>query len=181
MAFREAQGRVRARAGGAGGAGARAPRCGQPSCQRWRLAACMRASADPSALAPSWCACRWYEKGVAYWEGVAATVDGVLGGFGHVSGSDVRESKEFAGRADVMGQLLQEARGGGARRLAVLDCGAGVGRVTKVRPWVVGRGAPQQYSPALPPSKGYRRQTHCVNSVLTTASERRAPLGLCWP
>uniref|UniRef100_A0A7R9TU30 Alpha N-terminal protein methyltransferase 1 n=1 Tax=Prasinoderma coloniale TaxID=156133 RepID=A0A7R9TU30_9VIRI len=73
----------------------------------------------------------WYDHGVKYWENIPATVDGVLGGFGHVSGIDVKESKEFAARDDVMGAWLRDAIAGKGRRLAALDCGAGVGRVTK--------------------------------------------------
>ncbi|KAK3257780.1 hypothetical protein CYMTET_33145, partial [Cymbomonas tetramitiformis] len=37
----------------------------------------------------------WYTKGIEYWDNVDATVDGVLGGFGHVSGVDVKESALF--------------------------------------------------------------------------------------
>ncbi|EOY25627.1 Methyltransferases isoform 2 [Theobroma cacao] len=36
---------------------------------------------------------QWYSEGVAYWEGVEASVDGVLGGFGQVNEADIaRES-----------------------------------------------------------------------------------------
>jgi len=38
---------------------------------------------------------QWYKKGVDYWMNVDATVDGVLGGFGRVSDTDVKGSKEF--------------------------------------------------------------------------------------
>ena len=70
----------------------------------------------------------WYRKGVGYWAGVAPTVDGVLGGFGHVSATDARDSAAFAGKV-LRGLLERRARGGG--RLAVADCGAGIGRVTQ--------------------------------------------------
>ena len=44
---------------------------------------------------------------------------------------NLQESKEFAARDDVMGAWLRDAIAGKGRRLAALDCGAGVGRVTK--------------------------------------------------
>jgi len=37
----------------------------------------------------------WYEKGEKYWEKVPATVDGVLGGLGHLDNLDIRDSKKF--------------------------------------------------------------------------------------
>lgn len=38
---------------------------------------------------------QWYARAVNYWDQQAATVDGVLGGFGHVSPADIRESERF--------------------------------------------------------------------------------------
>ena len=69
----------------------------------------------------------WYKKGIQYWDGVDATDDGVLGGYGHVSSLDARENSEFL--EDVMGEHLEEARDDG-QKLVSLDCGAGIGRVT---------------------------------------------------
>lgn len=37
----------------------------------------------------------WYNKAVAYWDSQEASVDGVLGGYGHVSDDDVIESQKF--------------------------------------------------------------------------------------
>lgn len=37
----------------------------------------------------------WYRKGVSYWQGVEATVDGVLGGYAHVSHADIKASEAF--------------------------------------------------------------------------------------
>ena len=77
----------------------------------------------------------WYEKGVKYWASAPATVDGVLGGYGRVAGTDALGSLAFAGRA--LKHLLAggSSRGGGAEagrgRLAAADCGAGMGRVTR--------------------------------------------------
>ncbi|GJP32940.1 hypothetical protein CLOM_g7605 [Closterium sp. NIES-68] len=70
----------------------------------------------------------WYDKGVRYWEGVEASVDGVLGGYGAVSSTDAAGSAAFL--HEVHGAHVEAARGQG-RPLVALDCGAGIGRVTK--------------------------------------------------
>lgn len=36
----------------------------------------------------------WYKKAVSYWDQQEASYDGVLGGFGHVSDIDIRDSKQ---------------------------------------------------------------------------------------
>eukprot|EP01018_Ginkgo_biloba_P016490 Gb_20319 [translate_table: standard] len=66
----------------------------------------------------------WYSKGVGYWEQVEASVDGVLGGYGKVNGRDVQDSNAFL--VEILGERLK-----GNSPLVALDCGAGVGRVTK--------------------------------------------------
>ncbi|XP_010243926.1 PREDICTED: alpha N-terminal protein methyltransferase 1 isoform X2 [Nelumbo nucifera] len=69
----------------------------------------------------------WYRKGVGYWEGVEASVDGVLGGYGHVDEADVKGSEAF------LKNLLVDRFGSGLRNrhLVALDCGSGIGRITK--------------------------------------------------
>lgn len=69
----------------------------------------------------------WYRKGVGYWEGVEASVDGVLGGYGHVNVIDIKGSEAF------LKMLLSDryADAGKNRHLVALDCGSGIGRVTK--------------------------------------------------
>ncbi|KAI8525784.1 hypothetical protein RHMOL_Rhmol13G0256900 [Rhododendron molle] len=69
----------------------------------------------------------WYHKGVGYWEGVEASVDGVLGGYGHVNEPDIKSSEAF------LNTLLVDRfpSGEGNQHLVALDCGAGIGRVTK--------------------------------------------------
>ncbi|KAG9439550.1 hypothetical protein H6P81_019715 [Aristolochia fimbriata] len=67
----------------------------------------------------------WYRKGVGYWEGIEASVDGVLGGYGHVNDVDVQGSEAF------LKPLLCERLGSQNRNLVALDCGSGIGRVTK--------------------------------------------------
>ncbi len=41
----------------------------------------------------------WYNKAVEYWDKQEASYDGVLGGFGHVSEVDVRDSEQFLKKA----------------------------------------------------------------------------------
>jgi len=59
----------------------------------------------------------WYAKGATYWKKVDATLDGVLGGFAHVSPIDISESKTFL-------RVIKCPDG------HAIDCGAGIGRVT---------------------------------------------------
>nr|XP_010906051.1 alpha N-terminal protein methyltransferase 1 isoform X1 [Elaeis guineensis] len=67
----------------------------------------------------------WYRKGIAYWQAVEASVDGVLGGYGHVNEADVKGSAAF------LNTLLPNRFGTERRHLVALDCGSGIGRVTK--------------------------------------------------
>ncbi|KAJ4982295.1 hypothetical protein NE237_033132 [Protea cynaroides] len=69
----------------------------------------------------------WYQQGVGYWEGIEASVDGVLGGFGHVNDADIKGSEAFLQilLSDCFGADLRN------RHLVALDCGSGIGRVTK--------------------------------------------------
>lgn len=70
----------------------------------------------------------WYEAAVQYWDNQAPTDDGVLGGYGYVSDIDVRDSKLFLNKA--MGPTLADAAKN-KHTLVALDCGAGVGRVSR--------------------------------------------------
>jgi len=69
----------------------------------------------------------WYSDAVDYWAGVDATIDGVLGGFGHLTDIELRDSHAFVKK--TLGAALLE----GAPRPGTLacDCGAGIGRVSK--------------------------------------------------
>eukprot|EP00850_Spirogloea_muscicola_P026745 SM009998S25064 [mRNA] locus=s9998:29:511:- [translate_table: standard] len=58
----------------------------------------------------------WYARGVTYWEGVEATVDGVLGGYGTVSGRDIAESAAFL--RDAFGAQLAGSTAEGRRLVA---------------------------------------------------------------
>eukprot|EP00873_Tetraselmis_striata_P039931 jgi/Tetstr1/460195/TSEL_005510.t1 len=70
---------------------------------------------------------QWYSKAVDYWAGQPETYDGVLGGYGHVSPVEVRDSAAFLKK--VFPGPLKEAKEG-KRQLRCVDCGAGVGRVS---------------------------------------------------
>ncbi|OVA05134.1 Protein of unknown function DUF858 [Macleaya cordata] len=70
----------------------------------------------------------WYRKGVGYWEGVDASVDGVLGGYGHVNDADIKASEAFL-RTLLSDRLAADVAS--TRHLVALDCGSGIGRVTK--------------------------------------------------
>lgn len=68
----------------------------------------------------------WYRRAASYWddeEKAPATVDGVLGGYGFVSGTDLRGSHIFLAE-------LRRRRPALGRRRAV-DCGAGIGRCVR--------------------------------------------------
>eukprot|EP00347_Sterkiella_histriomuscorum_P023272 403335282 len=62
----------------------------------------------------------WYKKQVEYWNQQEATVDGVLGGYGKVHPVDADTSCNFL---DSFKTKIGHVR--------ALDCGAGIGRVTK--------------------------------------------------
>uniref|UniRef100_M4BKJ4 Alpha N-terminal protein methyltransferase 1 n=1 Tax=Hyaloperonospora arabidopsidis (strain Emoy2) TaxID=559515 RepID=M4BKJ4_HYAAE len=71
---------------------------------------------------------RWYTSAHDYWNdetNCPTTDDGVLGGFAHVSGVDIRESKRFLKhvRDTVRPEWVC---------YAAADCGAGIGRVSKL-------------------------------------------------
>lgn len=75
----------------------------------------------------------WYTKAQDYWNGVDASVDGMLGGFAIVDPTDVKGSLDFVdefvhGKKGVNNTMLKEPviTDGYA-----CDCGAGIGRVTK--------------------------------------------------
>lgn len=82
------------------------------------------------------------EAGVEYWRGVPATVDGVLGGYGKgtLPRVDSQGSRTFLLRVLPRLSLVvppgrqepAQAQGQGKRRATkALDCGAGVGRVSR--------------------------------------------------
>ncbi|KAK2912021.1 hypothetical protein Q8A67_004154 [Cirrhinus molitorella] len=66
----------------------------------------------------------FYSKAELYWKEVPPTVDGMLGGYGSISSIDINGSKKF------LQKFLGEGEGKTGMGCA-LDCGAGIGRITK--------------------------------------------------
>jgi protein N-terminal methyltransferase len=66
---------------------------------------------------------KYYENAKNYWSKIPNTVDGMLGGFGNISFTDIRGSSQFL-------QQLFKTKPSPGRSMA-LDCGAGIGRVSK--------------------------------------------------
>lgn len=64
-----------------------------------------------------------YEKSKNYWSKVPASVDGMLGGFSYLTAMDIKGSAVF------LRKLFQMENGPSDGR--VLDCGAGIGRITE--------------------------------------------------
>jgi protein N-terminal methyltransferase len=64
----------------------------------------------------------WYRDGKTYWDAAPKDLEGVLGGCGYISGSDISWSSAFLRR-------IQRRHGVGSGRC--LDVGAGIGRVTR--------------------------------------------------
>lgn len=70
---------------------------------------------------------KWYGDAKDYWKNIPATVDGMLGGYSHISLNDVTGSKKFI-------KEFLEIPGNESPRMKLnvaLDCGAGIGRVSK--------------------------------------------------
>lgn len=65
----------------------------------------------------------FYEHAKKYWAKIPSTVDGMLGGFGFISDTDIKGSRLFL-------KSLFNLNNGPDRDRA-LDCGAGIGRITK--------------------------------------------------
>lgn len=68
---------------------------------------------------------KFYEDAIDYWAQVPATLEGVLGGFEFISDDDVRGSSSF------LEELFCCKESSPPERNIALDCGAGIGRVTK--------------------------------------------------
>lgn len=66
---------------------------------------------------------KFYTDAVKYWDKIPATVDGMLGGFGFTSQTDIQGSKAFLNGLFKLTNPPQNTH--------CLDCGAGIGRVTK--------------------------------------------------
>ncbi|XP_032684887.1 N-terminal Xaa-Pro-Lys N-methyltransferase 1 [Odontomachus brunneus] len=69
------------------------------------------------------CQGEFYTAAAKYWDRIPPTVDGMLGGFGFVSQTDIKGSMVFL-------RSLFELENAPGKTFA-LDCGAGIGRITK--------------------------------------------------
>ena len=65
---------------------------------------------------------RFYQDALTYWSSIPPTVDGMLGGYAYITKTDTDGSKRF---------LLDLMNAQKVGRSRVLDCGAGIGRVSK--------------------------------------------------
>jgi len=63
----------------------------------------------------------FYRKADEYWKEIPSTVDGMLGGFPHVSNIDANGSRKF------LKSFIQDK----TKTTRALDCGAGIGRVSR--------------------------------------------------
>lgn len=66
----------------------------------------------------------FYDNASKYWSSIPATDHGMLGGFANISPIDIHSSKSFL-------LPLLKLNGGRAGCHRVLDCGAGIGRISK--------------------------------------------------
>uniref|UniRef100_A0A224YGV7 Alpha N-terminal protein methyltransferase 1 n=1 Tax=Rhipicephalus zambeziensis TaxID=60191 RepID=A0A224YGV7_9ACAR len=66
----------------------------------------------------------FYSQGKAYWETIPATVDGMLGGYSEISSIDIHSSNRLL-------KQFHEDKAAPLGRQRALDCGAGIGRITK--------------------------------------------------
>lgn len=90
---------------------------------------------------------RWYGDAADYWKKIPATVNGMLGGYAHISPTDIKDSKKFLKNFLELPEEHKE-KPAKLRRIEpsptvnnsstakikpsiALDCGAGIGRVTK--------------------------------------------------
>jgi len=69
---------------------------------------------------------KWYTNAIGYWNGIPATLDGMMGGLTNISNTDLLTSKEF-----LQFFLGGNYRGRRPTNGLALDCGSGIGRVTK--------------------------------------------------
>ncbi|KAL5012632.1 hypothetical protein ScPMuIL_011183 [Solemya velum] len=67
---------------------------------------------------------RFYEAAKKYWDAVTPNVNGMLGGFAQISPTDIDGSKAFL-------RPFLTISGGKTKNHRALDCGSGIGRITK--------------------------------------------------
>ncbi|KAL8617695.1 hypothetical protein ACOMHN_039643 [Nucella lapillus] len=67
---------------------------------------------------------KFYTDAKDYWDSVNPTIDGMLGGYAKISPTDINGSRSFM-------RPFLKIGGGKAEAKQALDCGAGIGRITK--------------------------------------------------
>ncbi|KAK7094851.1 N-terminal Xaa-Pro-Lys N-methyltransferase 1-like [Littorina saxatilis] len=67
---------------------------------------------------------KFYTDAKEYWDSVNPTIDGMLGGYAKISPTDINGSRAFM-------RPLLKIGGGKTGTQRALDCGAGIGRITK--------------------------------------------------
>ncbi|RVE44550.1 hypothetical protein evm_010796 [Chilo suppressalis] len=65
----------------------------------------------------------FYKTAEKYWANIPATLDGILGGYGHISDIDIEGSNDFLDKIFALEKPPSQN--------IALDCGAGIGRITK--------------------------------------------------
>ncbi|KAG4428789.1 hypothetical protein IFR05_015729 [Cadophora sp. M221] len=65
-----------------------------------------------------------HKDALTYWESIDADVNGMLGGFPYISKVDLQGSKNFLAKLRVGGKNAKKLE-------RVVDCGAGIGRITE--------------------------------------------------
>jgi len=71
---------------------------------------------------------QYYNKAADYWQGVTPTIDGMLGGFAKISHTDIDGSSKFL---KFLLKAPEDGSSPGPGCDRALDCGAGIGRITK--------------------------------------------------
>ena len=110
---------------------------------------------------------QFYSKAKTYWKEVPATVDGMLGGYGHISSIDINSSRKFLQRFLRVGRaaVLSRRRGCGAGGTACSAWGATFTLAAAGSPRRVhdpgleareGRGGSQALPPGHPTGGGWR-------------------------
>ncbi|OBT99051.1 hypothetical protein VE01_02476 [Pseudogymnoascus verrucosus] len=69
-----------------------------------------------------------HSASIEYWSGINADVDGMLGGFPHVSRVDLQGSRALMAK---LGVLAGKNEGDAKPLRRAVDCGAGIGRITR--------------------------------------------------
>lgn len=73
---------------------------------------------------------QFYSKAKTYWKEVPPTVDGMLGGYGHISSIDINSSRKFLQRFLRVGRSAVPSRSRGSGAGATFTCAPAGSSVT---------------------------------------------------